>query len=576
MRRFGSQRSPIGLVTAEVGYNGNLKQKRMKDSAVMSVILTGFMGTGKTTVGRLLAARTGRTFVDTDEIIEQRAGKTIARIFAEDGADAFRRMEREIAKELAGRQGLVIGTGGRLMLDPQNEAALGPENVVMCLTAQPEEIVERLDDDAVRRPLLEVAEPAARVKALLTERAAKYERFPQVSTSGRPPKEVVAEIVGRFPEVAYAASPAAAPERLAVRHPSGRYDVVVGRSVLSRLRKRAGLDDAPVAVVTDSTVGPLYATEVGQALTVVTMPAGEQHKRLETVRNIYDQLLAAGLDRTGAVVALGGGVVGDVAGFVAATYMRGIPLVQCPTTLLAMVDASVGGKTGVDLPQGKNLVGAFKQPAAVLADVGTLRTLPPAEFAAGMAEVVKHGLLTGGALLQRLEQDTWGAAPIAEKGGPAALQTLIAEAIQVKRDVVEEDPFEEGVRATLNLGHTFAHAIEQVSGYAIRHGEAVAIGLVAAAHLSAALGYCNSALQWRIERMLTRFWLPTRIPPELSPHDLLLAMGSDKKRAGGRLRFILIREPGDVFVTASAPESAVLDTLAALRKKVQAGSRSER
>ena len=533
----------------------------------MSVVLTGFMGTGKTTVGRLLAARTGRAFVDTDEIIEQRAGKTIARIFAEDGADAFRRMEREIAAELAGRQGLVISTGGRLMLDPQNEAALGPDNVVICLTAQPEEIVVRLDSDALRRPLLEVEDPSARVEGLLAERADKYARFPQVSTSGHAPEEVVTEILNRFPRVRYSPPSAATPVRFRVRHPTGRYDVVVGRAVLSQLRKTAGVGDAPIAVVTDDTVGPLFASEVKDVVTVVTMPAGEQYKRLGTVRRIYDQLLAAGLDRTGTVVALGGGVVGDVAGFVAATYMRGVRLVQCPTTLLAMVDASVGGKTGVDLPQGKNLVGAFKQPAAVLADVDTLRTLPPVEFAAGMAEVVKHGLLAGGALLQQLEQEVWDAAYIAGNKPMAVLQTMIAQAIQVKRDVVEEDPFEEGVRATLNLGHTFAHAAEQVSGYAIRHGEAVAMGLVAAAHLSSTLGYCEPALQGYIERILTRFRLPIRIPPELSPHDLLLAMGSDKKRQGGQLRFILLRAPGDAFVTASVPETSVLDTLAALQEE---------
>lgn len=540
----------------------------------MSVVLTGFMGTGKTTVGRLLAARTGRAFIDTDEVIEQRAGKRIARIFEEDGAAAFRRMEAEMAAELAGREGLVISTGGRLILDPDNEAALGPGNVVICLVAPPEEILARLDGDDARRPLLEVNDPAGQVEALLTERAEKYARFPQMGTSGRAPEEVAAEILRRFPEVAYSApSPPPAPERLPVTYPSGRYDVVVGRGMLGRLQEVAGLEEAPLAVITDSTVGPLYAHEVGDAAAVVTMPAGEKHKTLETVRVIYDQLLAADVDRTGVVVALGGGVVGDVAGFVAATYMRGVRLVHCPTTLLAMVDASVGGKTGVDLPQGKNLVGAFKQPEAVVANVGALRTLPPAEFAAGMAEVVKHGLLVGGKLLKRLEEEQWDAVTAAGPEARAPLQTLIAEAINVKRDIVEEDPFEDGVRATLNLGHTFAHAIEQVSGYAIRHGQAVAMGLVAAAHLSAALGYCERTLQERTEQILSRVWLPTRIPAELAPADLLEAMGSDKKRAGGRLRFILTREPGDVFVTADVPEAAVLDTLFALQAEGWSGDR---
>jgi shikimate kinase / 3-dehydroquinate synthase len=253
-------------------------------------------------------------------------------------------------------------------------------------------------------------------------------------------------------------------------------------------------------------------------------------------------------------------VVGDMAGFAAATYMRGVAFVQCPTSLLAMVDASVGAKTGVDLPQGKNLVGAFKQPQAVLADAITLQTLPPSEFAAGMAEVVKHGLIANPDLFERLMINDFGV----DDALIIDLQSLILDAIQVKRDVVQEDPFEQGRRATLNLGHTFGHAIEQVSGYAIRHGEGVAMGLVAAANLSARLEYCDPALQSRIEAVLTRLHLPTRIPANL-PHDKLYrAMGSDKKKAAGHLRFILLRGMGDVFVTGDVPETAVYASLSAV------------
>jgi 3-dehydroquinate synthetase len=216
--------------------------------------------------------------------------------------------------------------------------------------------------------------------------------------------------------------------------------------------------------------------------------------------------------------------------------MRGINFVQCPTTLLAMVDASVGGKTGVDLPQGKNLIGAFKQPLAVIADLATLPTLSPAEFTSGMAEVVKHGLLVGGDLWQRLETGDWALKTDTEQ----AVQNL-ADAIQVKRDVVQADPFEQGIRATLNLGHTFGHAIEQVSQYQLRHGECVAIGLVAAAHLSAQLGHCTAAWQPRIEVVLTRLGLPIRIPAYLDTEEIYAMMFSDKKKEAGKLRFILLR-----------------------------------
>jgi shikimate kinase/3-dehydroquinate synthase len=235
--------------------------------------------------------------------------------------------------------------------------------------------------------------------------------------------------------------------------------------------------------------------------------------------------------------------------------------VQCPTSLLDMVDTSVGGKTALDLPQGKNLIGAFKQPTSVIADVATLQTLPAEEFASGMAEVIKHGLIADTDLLQKVENGNWRwergtiPPPLSE------LQTLVAQAIQIKIVIVQEDPYERGRRSILNLGHTFAHAIEQVSRYSIRHGEAVAMGLVAAANLSARLGHCSLALQERIELALSKVGLPTRIPKHLSPELLLKAMGSDKKRLAGQLRFVLLREVGQAFVTDAVPDPAILATL---------------
>jgi 3-dehydroquinate synthase len=350
--------------------------------------------------------------------------------------------------------------------------------------------------------------------------------------------------------------------RLVVRHPGGKYEVVIGSHLLPELRELAGVD-GPVIVITDSNVGPLYAHLTEATYPVITFPAGEVNKTLATVRSVYDQMLDTGIDRTATVVALGGGVVGDVAGFVAATYMRGISFVQCPTSLLAMVDASVGGKTGVDLPQGKNVVGAFKQPAAVLADLSTLETLPAPEFAAGMAEVVKHGLIASPQLLAQIESGDWLRVAW-ESSHSADLESLITVAIRVKRVVVQEDPFESGRRAVLNLGHTFGHAIERLSNYAIRHGEAVAMGLVAAARLSASLTYCRADLQKRIENVLHQLSLPTRIPRRFQPDAILRAMNSDKKKAAGSLRFVLLRDVGDVFVASDVPETAVLETLVAL------------
>lgn len=521
-----------------------------------SIVLTGFMGTGKSSVGRLLAARLGLTFVDTDELIARRAGKPVAEIFADEGEGAFRALEAAIARELAGQNGLVIATGGGMLVDAHNAHLLGAGNAVFCLQASPAEIVRRLQDEQAVRPLLAGAEPAARVAELLAQRKAAYAQFTPVDTEGQSAAEVAAAIA-RCVDVKPAAA-SGEPERLAVRYPGGSYEVLVGSGLLASVAALAG--DGPAVVISDENVAPLFAAKLGIE-PVLAVPAGEAHKRLETVQALYDGLLEAGLDRRGTIVALGGGVIGDVAGFVAATYLRGVKLVQCPTTLLAMVDASVGGKTGVDLPQGKNLVGAFKQPEAVVADVLALGALPLAEVAAGMAEVVKHGLLAGQALLEELTAPAWLPLP-----PPAVRQRLVAKAIAVKRDVVEEDPYEQGRRAVLNLGHTFAHAVEQASNYRVRHGEAVAIGLVAAAHLSAALGYAPPALQEEVERLLRRLTLPVRIPAGLAPEALLAAMGQDKKRAAGRLRFVLIARPGEVFVAGDVPEQQVLQTLRALRQ----------
>ncbi len=363
---------------------------------------------------------------------------------------------------------------------------------------------------------------------------------------------------------------------LSVTHPTGQYDVLIGAGLLPQLRGLAEIS-GPIALITDSHVGPLHAEKCGEVDCLITIPAGEVNKTLATTNTIYSQLLAAGIDRGGTIVALGGGVVGDVAGFVAATYMRGLNFVQCPTSLLAMVDASVGGKTGVDLPEGKNLVGAFKQPTAVLADITTLQTLPPAEVAAGMAEVIKHGLIADPSLFQALEMGDWHLETISQSPNTSAsdpwsplstsLQSLITQAIQVKRNVVQEDPFEHGRRATLNLGHTFGHALEQVSHYQISHGQGVAMGLVAAANLSARLGYCAPALQSRLENVLTHMQLPTRIPADLPSAVIYQMMFHDKKKVRNQLRFILLRDVGDVFIADGVSGEAVLGAITAVQMK---------
>lgn len=352
---------------------------------------------------------------------------------------------------------------------------------------------------------------------------------------------------------------------LPIQHPTGQYNVYVGYNLLVHVNELAPINGR-VALVTDNNVGPLFSRHVVEQLhqptAVITVPAGEQYKNLETVRQIYEEMFAAGCDRKSSVLALGGGVINDMAGFAAASFMRGVDFVTCPTTLLSMVDASVGGKTGVDMPQGKNLVGAFKQPTAVLADLRTLTTLPREEFAAGMAEVIKHGLLSNPVLFQQTQEADWYSE--AQKQSDA-LQEMVTIAIRVKQEVVEQDPFENGRRALLNLGHTFAHAIEQVSHYRVKHGEAVGMGLVCAARLSERLGYTTAALQTEIEQALENNHLMTRIPADLQPAALLAAMQTDKKKAHGKLRFVLIKEIGAAFLEADVPADVVLQVMDELR-----------
>jgi 3-dehydroquinate synthase len=527
-----------------------------------NLVITGFMGTGKSAVGRHVAQRLGRSFVDMDAEIEARAGKPIPRIFAEDGEAAFRRLEAELCEALSRREGLVIATGGGALVDPDNRARMRESGLVVCLNADPATVLRRVggDDD---RPLLDVDDPRAAVERLLAARQDAYAAIPwQIDTTDLQ----VAEVAERVLALATA-------DVQPVSYPGGAYDIRIGAGLLPHVGgalRAAGVPPGTrVALVTNDVVGPLYADEVEDTLRVANMrpfvcviPDGEQHKTLATVRTLYDDFLAHGLDRSGVVVSLGGGVTGDIAGFAAATFMRGVRFAPVPTTVLSMVDASVGGKTGVDLPQGKNLVGAFKQPVTVVIDPLVLDTLEEAEFRSGMAEVIKHGVIGAPGLFGELEA--------ADGGTPKALSDAqIARALQVKIDVVEEDPFEHGLRATLNLGHTVGHALEKLSDFDLRHGEAVSIGMVAAARIAVALERAAPAVAERIEATLAAWELPVRCPP-FAVDAIWRAMAHDKKRRGDTLRWILPHAIGQVAIADDVPPPAVKAVLRAL------GARSER
>jgi shikimate kinase/3-dehydroquinate synthase len=547
---------PSGASCPEVRSNGFSRP----ESDAPNLVITGFMGTGKSQVGREVARRLERPFVDMDAEIEARAGKSIARLFAEEGEAAFRRLESDLCHELVRQRGLVIATGGGTLVDPANRMAMMASGTVACLTATLKEILHRLGKhDTARRPLLEGAEPALEARRLLAARSAAYAALPwQVDTTGRSVAQVATEVVSL-----------AGVRTLTVRYPGGAYPLHVGAGLLAHLGNalRAVFGEpaggSRVAVVSNPVVEPLYGQQVREALAKAgfhplpcSVPDGEQHKRLSTVAALYDQFLAGGLDRGDTVLSLGGGVTGDMAGFAAATYLRGVRLVQVPTTLLAMVDASVGAKTGVDLAQGKNLVGAFKQPSLVLADPAVLATLPPEERRSGMAEVLKHGILADAALFAELERPpTTGTYLLSE--------AQLAQAIQVKIEIVEQDPYEAGRRAVLNLGHTVGHAVERLDNYRRRHGEAVAVGLVAAARLAVALERAEAALAERIVSALVAWELPVRCPP-FPAEAIWAAMGTDKKRRGGVTRWILPRAIGQVEMVQGVDRQVVLEVLRAM------------
>ncbi len=511
-----------------------------------AIVLTGFMAVGKTTVGRRVAALLGCPFIDLDALVEQAAGQPIPTLFGESEAE-FRWWEQYVLGRLDLTEPQVISTGGGALIGAWNRQRVS-EALVVVLDASLDKIQERLTGGP-ERPL------AAELATRYSQRYAIYQRFPHhVDTTHLSTDEVANEVVAIVKTQTASNAPTPPRQRgetLVVSAPNASYPIHIEWDVAAGIGGYVGaLQPSSVAVITDMTVGRLWGESLRYDLlaarlptVMIEVPTGEPYKRLETVETVYDRLLDYGIDRQSVIVALGGGVVGDMAGFVAATWMRGVKgLVQVPTTLLAMVDASIGGKTGVDHPKGKNLIGAFRQPDMILADPAFLSSLPPREWRSGMAEVVKHGIISNPDLFAKLRTSP----PL----HPTDMTIeLLTRAIEVKTAIVERDPYERGERATLNLGHTFGHAYEVLSEYTLTHGEAVSIGIVTAARLSERLGIAATGLATHIESVLAAFGLPTTWDYASSPDEIWNMMQSDKKKAGKGLRFVLPRAIGDVIVT---------------------------
>ena len=553
-----------------------------------NIVLVGFSGTGKSLVGREIARILGWKFVDTDAEIEAAVGKSVQKIFEQEGEPAFRLMEKRSLQEVCSRRGSVISTGGGAVVDPENRDLMLGSGYVVCLDALPETIYRRLAGDGksvADRPMLNAPDPLKRIKALKESRQRYYSLAHHTLntddlTVTRAAQEVVAALGS--PQSHRDTEMEDRDMAAVVTHAGGSYPVLVGRDLLNDFGPRiVGLGvKGPVYIVSDERVFPLYGRPAqislqrsGVEAHCFIVPSGERSKSLELAEAIYGWLAQRRAERGHGVVAVGGGVVGDLAGFVAATYLRGMRLIQVPTSMAAMVDASIGGKVAVNLPVGKNLVGAFYQPRMVLADVSALATLGRRELAEGWAEAIKHGLILDAELFDFLEvhadelldPKTYG--PGASDGGDGldVATEAIHRSVAIKARIVTEDERETlGRRILLNYGHTIGHALEAATDYGeYLHGEAVSVGMMGAATIGEALGLIDGEVVQRQRWILERFGLPTSAAG-VDPQRVLAAMSLDKKTEGGSVKWVLLEGVGRAVVRSDVPRMLVEETVRGL------------
>jgi shikimate kinase/3-dehydroquinate synthase len=523
------------------------------------VVLSGLMGTGKSTLGPRIAARLGLPFVDTDDEIVHAAGKSVVDLWKSEGEAGFRAIEARVVGDLLGADApCVLSFGGGAVTTREVRALALRRAWVVTLDAEPDALVARLADPS-SRPHLAGQDVRARLVELRDQRAEAYAECHERVATDRADME---EAVGAIVELC---------RRAPVVVPLGKrtYVVDVAFDEPKRLtRAVARLSPTRVVTVTDAVIERARGASLDAALAPlgtpssrVTLASGEIHKRLASIEATWDAAITAGADSASVLVAFGGGVVGDVTGFAASTLFRGVRFVQSPTTLLSMVDASVGGKTGIDLPSGKNLVGTFHQPSAVVCDLAHLATLSARERTAGLAEIVKIGLLDDPWLIERLEED----AAKVSSGDPETLLPIVRRAIEAKARFVAADERDTDVRALLNLGHTVGHALEAHGGFErFLHGEAVAIGMMVELAAAVHIGITPIDVLERVGALLSRLGLPTRA----TPADVTGAWrhtATDKKRTGGTLRWPVVTRIGEAHVHRVALES--------LREAVFAGLR---
>jgi len=527
----------------------------------MKIVLVGFMGSGKTSVGKELSKRLGYPFIDTDEIIESREGMPISLIFKEKGEGYFRDLERSVVHELSGVRDAVIATGGGVIKNKDNISDLSNRGALIWLKTEPEVILKRVMAEGGKRPLLNVEEPLKEINRLLLEREPLYMQSDlTIDTSYITPGEAADEII----EMLCLDS-----KTVNVNLKERSYKILINRGIIKEIGIRIKVfRPSRVGIISSDNLFPLYRdilltslNRAGIEPDVILIPDGEEFKDILWTYYIHGRLLEKRFDRNSLLIAFGGGVIGDITGFVSSTYMRGVRYVHVPTTLLAQVDSSIGGKTGVNHPLGKNMIGTFYQPSLVFTDIDTLKSLPSREFVASMAEIIKYGIIADRGLFDYTMENHKDILKLGD-----SLLFIITRSCEIKADIVSRDERESGLRAILNLGHTIGHAIETVTGYKrFLHGEAISIGMSAVSEMAVQMGMLNKDDMKLIKEVLETYRLPIHLPDDIDVMKVMEAMEVDKKAVSGRLRFVLPESIGAVRVVEIRDKSVIEKAL----RKVQ-------
>lgn len=541
-----------------------------------NIILVGMMGAGKTTIGKALAGSLDKEFADSDHEIQERTGVKIPVIFEIEGEAGFRKRESETLLELTKKRNIILATGGGAVLHPGNRQLLRQNGIVIYLRASVSDLYRRTRHDK-NRPLLQTQNLYARLNELYLQRDALYRETAHIIIdSGKQGvrflvQKLINKLLSLDLNTIMLGDHRNIMQTITVDFTSSAekrsYPIHIGHGILQHADLIAAhLPQKRVAIVSNTTVAPLYLEKLQTALNKlgiqsfpIILPDGEAHKNWQTLNLIFDALLQNHCERNTALLALGGGVVGDLTGFAAATYLRGVPFIQIPTTLLAQVDSSVGGKTGINHPLGKNMIGAFYQPRLVLTDSATLETLPDRELRAGLAEVIKYGLIRDPAFFDWLEQNMHRLLA----RDPVTMNEAIQRSCENKAEIVAADEKEKGIRALLNLGHTFGHAIENGMGYGTwLHGEAVAAGTVMAAELSRRMKLISDGDVQRICRIFTQAGLPVAAP-KMPQEKYVQLMALDKKVESGKMRFIVLNRIGEAVMRADIAPAVLNETILA-------------